>query len=76
MPMAGRQIAEAIGQSFEDNVNKLLKKLLDSKEIKCIELNRHKAIKYFGSKRKLRLYYVSTLDKRDLIKAKSTLPYL
>lgn len=75
MPLAARQIAEALG----DRINEILtylKKLLKHKEVKCIEINRHQALKHFGSKRKLRLFYISNLNKRDIQKAKRTLSYL
>lgn len=76
LPMCGREIAEALGVSFRDNLNKHLRKLLEHKEIKCIEINRHKALKHFGSKRKLRLYYLSTFNKGYLRRAKDTLSCL
>ena len=76
LPMAGKQIAEAVGQSWQGHIDRILKKLLDRAEIRCIELNRHQALKHFGSKRKLRLYYINTLNKREVTKAKTTLSYL
>lgn len=75
LPMAGRQIAKEIGVRLI-TVLGTLRKLMKQGEVKCIELNRHKALEHFGSKRKLRLYYISRLNKNDLRKAKSALTYI
>lgn len=75
-PISGRKIAEILNQSWQGVVSTTLKKLLDKGEIKCIELDGIKAKKYFNSKRKLRLYYISILNKRDFIRANKTLSYL
>ena len=75
LPMSGSQIAETLGE-YDKKIFKLLRLLLKRKELMCIELNRHQALKHFGSKRKLRLYYISTLNQGYLRKAKTTLPYL
>jgi len=75
MPMASREISKATGERINEVIT-YLNKLMKQNEVKCIELDRHKALKYFGSKRKLRLFYISTLNKNDLIKAKSTHAYL
>jgi len=72
MPMASREIAEATGERINEVIT-CLGKLLKQKEVKCIEINRHKALKHFGSKRKLRIFY---LNKSDLIRAKKTVAYL
>lgn len=72
IPMAGREIAELVGQSWQGKVSILLKKLLDNNEIKCIQLDRQQAYKYFKSKRVLRLYYISSFNKRDFSKTNPT----
>lgn len=72
LPMSGREISQCLKQDY-NKITKQLRKLLEYKEVKCIEINRHEALKHFGSKRKLRLYY---LNQSDFIKAKDTLTYL
>lgn len=59
-PASRKQIADAIGCS-PIHVSHTLKKLLDEKEIKCIELDRHQAGKLLGldrAFRRMRLYYI------------------
>lgn len=67
--MSAREIAEAaeVLEISWRNVFQSLTKLLDQHEIKCIEINNHQALKHFGSKRKLRIYY---LDKKTIQKRK------
>lgn len=64
-PLSGKELAKLVGQSFQGAVSIILKKLLDQKEIKCIELDRLQAMKLYGSKRKLRLYYIRFNKSKD-----------
>lgn len=57
-PMRGREIAELLHQDFKNIIN-TISKLLKYGELKYIEVDRIDALKKFGSKRKLRLYYIS-----------------
>lgn len=77
MPISAKEISKITGMR-DIHVWDLLRKIMKQKnsEIKCIQLNRHQALKHFKSKRVLRLYYISTFNKRDFSKAKSALSYL
>lgn len=39
-------------------VSHLIQKMLKHNEIKCMEINRKQAIKHYGCKRRMRIYYV------------------
>ena len=54
-PMSRKEIAEAVKQS-PNKVSMILKRLLIYGEVKFIELDRRKAWKNYGSKRRMRLY--------------------
>jgi len=63
LPLSVREISELLKEDYT-KVTKQVFKLFKNDEIKCLEVDRKKALKYFGSKRKLRLYFVSKFNNR------------
>lgn len=56
LPLAVREIAEILGTRIKE-VFLIVKKLERHNEIESFELNRLLAMKFFKSKRKMKLYY-------------------
>ena len=56
-PLARKEIAKQTGIN-PIHVSHLLNKLLKHKEIKCMEIDRHQAKKFYNVKRRMLLYYV------------------
>lgn len=56
-PLSRTEIAE---QLMEDvvKISHCLKRMLKYDEIKCIEINRKQAMKLYGCKRRMRIYYI------------------
>lgn len=71
-PLSCREVAKKLNDRF-DKVIKGMKKLLEYEEVKCIELDRKLALKYFKSKRRLRLYYI---NKSQISKTHWAFPYI
>lgn len=55
-PLAGSEIANALGENPKKIFNQLAK-LLKFEEVKMVEIDRHKAQRCFKSYKKMRLYY-------------------
>ena len=56
-PLTLREISQLM-QEDEVKICKTLKRMIKYDEVKCIELNRMLAAKFYNCKRKLRLYYI------------------
>jgi predicted transcriptional regulator len=55
-PLSRKEISVQL-KLGDTHISRGLRKLLDANEICCIELDRKKARKIYGVKRKMRLYY-------------------
>ena len=56
-PLSRSDIAKQTGIN-PIHVSHLLNKLLKHKEIKCMEIDRHQATKFYNVKRRMLLYYI------------------
>jgi predicted transcriptional regulator len=56
-PLSRKEIAEALGWR-ETKVTDIICKLLQYNEVKCQELTHEYALKFYGCKRKMRIYFV------------------
>jgi len=66
-PLASRELQEALDLNMRA-VFKALGKLVETGEVNTIEVDRREAYKYFGSKRRMNLYYSAEIkiNKKDL----------
>jgi len=70
-PLTTREIAGLLEASI-NNIKKDIRKLLDYNEIKFCQVDKDIALKFFNSKRRLRIFY---LRKEDLKEVKEMLAY-
>lgn len=61
-PLSQREIAELLNEGLS-KVGKILGTLFEREEIKAIDLESTMAKKYYGSNRRMRLYYHPSKDK-------------
>lgn len=58
VPLSLREICDLLGEECERKVSMRLKTLVDYGEVKVIKLHKDLAMKFYKSKRGLRLYYL------------------
>lgn len=58
VPLSLKEICDQLGESCERKVSMRLKTLIDYNEVKVIQLHKDLAMKFYKSKRGLRLYYL------------------
>lgn len=58
-PLSVPEIAEIMDHTNPKKVFTLIKKLLESNDISCLEIPRQLAMKMYKCKRRMRLYYVA-----------------
>jgi len=57
VPLSLAEIAEIVNQT-DQLVSKALSQMLKYQEIKCMELNKDLAMKFYKCKRRMRLFYI------------------
>lgn len=75
IPLSARQIAEALDDNFS-KVCSLINKLMNSNDIFPLDVSYDKALQYFGSTRRLRVYYIRKLTKKEIKSLKNKAPFL
>lgn len=56
-PLSRTEIAERLNETAI-KISILIRRMLKYGEVKCIEINRKQALKYYNCKRRMRIYYV------------------